>query len=49
MTERVMLDPQDLGVLRDGEGEWVGRVMELDGSRIKTEWDEVPLTQPSGG
>jgi hypothetical protein len=39
LTERVTCDPQDLGVVRDAEGERIGRVMELDGSMISIEWD----------
>jgi len=40
LAERVTLDPQDLGLVRDAEGERIGRVMELDGSMIAIEWDE---------
>jgi hypothetical protein len=43
MAERITQDPQDLGVVRDAEGQRIGRVMELDGSMISIEWDERPV------
>jgi hypothetical protein len=33
-------------VLRDGDGERVGRVMELDSSLIKIEWDDARAGRP---
>jgi hypothetical protein len=41
LAERVTTDPQDLGVVRDGFGARVGRVMELEGSMISIEMDEA--------
>ena len=41
VKERVTLDPQDLGLVYDSSGVRIGRVMELDGSMVTIERDEL--------
>jgi hypothetical protein len=42
VTERVTLDPRDLGVVRNVAGERIGLVTDLDGSMVTWRADEIP-------